>query len=300
MDVELEVPATLSNLGPGFDCFGLSLDLTNHVRARPAERRSLVFSGRFAQGLSGGPESLLWRALDRCCERFRLERPSLAVEVEVRVPPGRGLGSSATAVAAGLALAVAGGGKAPEADRLCALGTELEGHPDNIVPALCGGLCLCLEGGRHLRFEPPAELEVLALSPASEVSTAEARLALPELVPLRDAVFNLGRAAALAAALVSGRLEVIRGLDLVRDRLHQNVRARHIPGFDAAVEAGMGAGALGVCISGSGPTVLTLCAAGDGNAGNAARAVQEVLARHGLPTELRSLHPSGRGVLEQI
>src|SRR5262245_559800 len=182
--LELAVPATVSNLGPGFDCFGLSLDLANRVHAEPARTRSLRFCGPFQAGLDSGPDSLLWRSLERCAERFGMQVPRLAVEVEVEVPPGRGLGSSATAVAAGIGLAVHfGGGKISVAE-LCALGTELEGHPDNVVPALLGGLCLCLEGGRHLRFEAPAGLELMALIPDSEVSTAQARKALPSSVPL--------------------------------------------------------------------------------------------------------------------
>jgi homoserine kinase len=300
MHLELDVPATLSNLGPGFDCFGLSLDLANRIRARPAERRGLRFTGLWGDGLPVDGESLIWRSLDRCAERFGLEPPPLSIEVELHVPPGRGLGSSATAVAAGLALACAFGGHRPPAEELCSLGAWIEGHPDNVVPALRGGLCLCLEGGRHLRFEPPPDLAVVAVIPAAEVSTAEARAALPSSVPLRDAVENLSRASMLAASLVTGRLSSIRELDLMRDRLHQAVRSRHIPGFAEAVEAGLDAGALGVCISGSGPTVLGLCSNGAGCQAAVGAAIRAALEQAGARAEVRHLRPSSAGVLGQI
>jgi homoserine kinase len=295
-EVHFEVPATVSNLGPGFDCFGMAVDLVNRVRARPAPGWCMRTSGEWGRQLPSGPENLLRRAYERAAQHFGLELPALDVHVDVAVPPGRGLGSSATAVAAGLALAARmARHELPELD-LAALGAALEGHPDNVVPALFGGLCLCLPDGAHLRFEPPSGLRLVALSPANEVSTEAARRALPRTVPLEHAVFNLGHASLLAAALVTGRLEAIRELELLADRLHQPVRGALIPGLGEAIEAGHEAGALGVCISGSGPTVLALCGAG-GEEQAVAAAVSAALERKGTPVSVRLLAPRAAGAL---
>ncbi len=292
--VEIEVPATVSNLGPGFDCMGMSVGMANKIRARAAPAWSFSCLGPWGAGISKGPDNLLRRSYERSLADFGGVGPCLEVEMEIEVPPGRGFGSSATAVAAGLALGKILGGFEVSARQLARLGAEIEGHPDNVVPALFGGFCLCVGAdGQFLRFDPPANLVLIALFPEQEVSTAEARRALPGEIALPAAVFNLSRSAALAASFITGKLQWLRDLDLVRDRLHQEVRSKGIPHFHRAVDVGLKAGALGVCISGSGPAVLALCSE-ESDLREISRAMATVLA----PVECRVLRPRGRGVLD--
>lgn len=259
--LELTVPATTANLGPGFDVLGMALAVRN--RFRFSESKVWI-----AQGHPVDPETHLTLATARRAARhFGGTLSPLAVTQREDVPRSRGMGSSATARVAGLEAALHYSGlTVPLEDRLQFL-SDQEGHPDNVVPAAVGGLTLCgiVDGAlQTLRIDPP-ELQVALCIPDHEVSTEAARARLPEQVPFADAVYNVSAVAFLLAGLARNDLDAVRlGL---RDRLHQPWRAPLIGPVDDAFQAAVGAGALGGFISGSGSTLAALVPPGvDGDA----------------------------------
>ncbi len=246
----ITVPGTLSNLGPGYDALGLAVSLVNRFSFRFED-------GYSAEGEEVDPASHLTLATARrTAERFGFQLGGLHVEQRERVPRARGLGSSATARVAGMLAALSQhDGEVPLEAQLAFLSEE-EGHPDNVVPALVGGLCVVgfeVGGLRHLRLGPPRGLSVALCVPAVEVSTPEARGILPREVAHGDAAFTAGRVAFLMAGLLAGRHHAL-GLG-VQDRLHQDHRAPLIgPVADAFAMAEV-AGAAGAFVSGSGSTL---------------------------------------------
>ena len=265
--VTVSVPASTSNLGPGFDCLGLALDLRNEltVELREGPGVTLVeIQGEGAKTLPRGESNLLVQAA-------RLVLPKrlpghLVFKAVNRIPLARGLGSSAAAAVAGLwAGAHLFGTLRRSEDELEALAVRLEGHPDNVAPCVHGGLTASLtEDGRasaHRLNIHPSFSAVVGV-PEFQLATRKARAALPKTVPLADAVFNASRALLLVRALETGRT---RGLDaLMADRLHQPYRARLVPGLANALAAAVKAGAAGAALSGSGPSVFALVSGDSG------------------------------------
>lgn len=259
--IRISVPATSANLGPGFDALGLALELRNELEVIPEGARGelrLEIRGEGADTLPRDREHLAYRAL---CAVFLQEEqpvPGLRIVQHNRIPTARGLGSSAATIVAGAAAALALLELDPGA-RLLQIACELEGHPDNVAPAILGGLVASAMGpaGPLTARLPLCDRWHFALAiPDFEVTTAEARRRLPASIPMADVTFNLSRQALLLAAFQSG--DGTNLPEALEDRLHQPFRAPLIPGFEQAVERGLGAGACGVFISGSGSTVAGL------------------------------------------
>jgi homoserine kinase len=258
---KVRTPATTSNLGPGFDALGLALNLWNsfEVSEIPAGF-DIRASGRGSDQIPRGEDNLVVRAFQHY-RKFCALPPAtgLSVKIETQVPLGRGLGSSATATVAGLVAADALAGRLLEKKDLATLALELEGHPDNAVACLLGGLVVCALGDdsklEYLRVVPSKMPAVVVISPLHfELSTQKMRAALPASIAHKDAVRSVQRACLLVAALLENeRSPLLRAMD---DRLHEPYRAPNVPGFDAIKAAARGAGALGVCLSGAGPSIL--------------------------------------------
>ena len=232
--VRARAPATSANLGPGYDCAGVALDLWNELEVSEGE---------------GEPD------LDHLGVRaFARVAPLAGLQLTFTdsIPRARGLGSSAAVIALGLVAGVAVAGREATPEELLAIGIELEGHGDNLAPALAGGVCLTWGTSiARLADRPPAT--AIALVPSSTVSTAEARAALPTSVSHSDAAFTASRAALLGAALASGSAGLLaRALD---DRLHEPYRTAGAP-LLGDVRRHLPEGALGATLSGSGPTVI--------------------------------------------
>ena len=263
--VVVDVPATTANLGPGFDCLGAALDLNNRFAMRRieggGERFELIIEGAEGSHLRGGPENLVYRAAQRVWKAAGLEPVALEARVRLAVPPARGLGSSATAIVAGLMGANALVGEPLSKEKLLELAIDIEGHPDNVVPSLLGGLCMTAKAAsqrwRVVRCEWTPSVKAVVAIPSIRLSTSEARRAMPKAIPVGDAVVNLGALTLLLQGLRTGNGDLIS--DGMHDRLHEPYRWRLIKGGDQVKQAAMDAGAWGCAISGAGPSVLALC-----------------------------------------
>jgi homoserine kinase len=243
--VRIEVPASSANLGAGYDVLAAALGLQLRVDVEETGRFRLVTD----MHLRRDRENLIVRAFERVLPADHYE-----FRVSSTIPLSGGMGSSAAGVVAGLLAAkhfAAGDG----ADVL-ALATEIEGHPDNVAASLLGGLVIC-DGADVRRLEMPADLAAVLLIPNKAVRTSLAREAVPETVPIADAVYNVAHAAKLVAGLAGADFELIAaGLG---DRLHQPYRAHLYPRSAEVVAQAADHGALGATISGAGPTVLIWC-----------------------------------------
>ena len=254
--VSVRVPATSANLGPGFDCLGLALDLYARFDFE-LMTRGLEITG--CREENAGEDNLVYRAYVHTLKAFGIDARGLRLHIDSDIPLSRGLGSSAACVAGGILGAAALHGLKLSNEETLKLAAELEGHPDNAAPAIYGGLRVSLmEDGRALSLPCAVHpgLRFLALVPDFELRTADARAALPQSVPLKDAVYNLSHTAFLLKALEAGDPELIRLA--MRDRLHQDARFKLIPGATALKERMEQAGAAACCLSGAGPTMLCL------------------------------------------
>lgn len=286
-------PATSANLGPGFDCLGLALDLWNEVSVRPARETSVEAEGFEAPPLE---QNLVLRAAERLAHESGRSLPPMALAMRNRVPLSRGLGSSASAIALGLLIGNQVLGMPPGEPDLLALAVRVEGHPDNVVPSMLGGVRVSAvdEEGRVVQSPVPVNVPLAAalFVPDVRLSTAVARAALPPTLPYKDALFNVSRASLLVAALGCGSPELLR--EAMRDRLHQPYRAPLFPAGMKLMKAALRAGAYGACISGAGPTVLALCGS-IADAAAVAAAMAADAAADGVPGQPRALSISSRG-----
>ena len=298
----VEVPATSANLGAGFDCLGLALDLVNTIElevqsGRPGEVE-LTVEGAGAGELVGergnrfirGVETALFRALGEAPLRT-----GWRVEMRNAIPLERGLGSSAAAVVGGLVVGNAlAGGTLSETD-LLDLATEVEGHPDNVAAALLGGFVVSGSVDQRIeaiRFDTPRDLRTVLFIPEVRFKTDEMRAALPSKVPLADAVSNLSRVALGVAGIATGRYELLRALTV--DRIHERYRARAYPQLPYLIQAARDAGAIGACLSGAGSTVIAFT---DSMAviARIEAAFTAVAADRDLPGEVRIVAPRNGG-----
>ncbi|MFL6022523.1 MAG: homoserine kinase [Marmoricola sp.] len=262
--VTVAVPATSANLGPGFDCFGLALDLhdllTGEVTASGLE---VDVVGEGADTLPRDERHLVVRAMRAAFGVLGVEVPGLRLRFENRIPQSRGLGSSSAAIVGGLALARAlvEGGQRFDDDSLLFLANQIEGHPDNVAPAVVGGFVVAGQTTDEvwaLSAPIARSISAVAFVPPTGVSTEAARGLLPEQVPHAVAAANTGRAAVLVAALAGAPDQLLRGTE---DFLHQSYRSSAMPESFALVNA-LRADGLAAFISGAGPTVLVLLADG--------------------------------------
>ncbi len=269
--VIVDVPSTTANLGPGFDCLGAALGLNNRFVMQRiegnGERFELIIEGPEGSHLRGGPDNLVYRAAQRVWKAAGLEPVGLEARVRLAVPPARGLGSSATAIVAGLVGANALMGDPLSKEKLLELAIDIEGHPDNVVPSLLGGLCMTAKAlskrWRVIRCEWSESVKAVVAIPSIRLSTNEARRAMPKSISVSDAVINLGAITLLLQGLRTGNGDLIT--DGMHDKLHEPYRWRLIKGGLEVRDAAIKAGAWGCAISGAGPSVIALCPEEKGN-----------------------------------
>jgi homoserine kinase len=265
--LRVKVPATSANLGPGFDCMGLALDLFNEMEVETGVPFAVEVCGEAAAQLSRGRDNAIVQAMDMLLARAGSTRVpnDWRVVAHNHIPVAAGLGSSASAIVGGLLLA---NGLLAHYDpermfseqQLLELATELEGHPDNVAPALLGGACLCAVDGHGPPVLPlpiPEQLVFAVGVPNFPLPTEKARRALPDAVQMADAVYNVAQASRLILALCTGQLDLLRGG--FGDKLHEPYRRALIPGFEDVRRAVVRLGAKALTLSGAGPSLLAWC-----------------------------------------
>ncbi|MCL2655401.1 MAG: homoserine kinase [Coriobacteriia bacterium] len=269
------VPASTTNLGPGFDCLGIALKLYNHFEAELASQWSFEAHGEGADEIGKQERNLVIEAMQQVFEEAFCGDLAARVVSENAVPLANGLGSSSTALVGGMLLArdvlrqlpgEVDSARIPDDARLFQMLTEAEGHPDNVAPTWKGGFTICwTDEAREVRghvpahcyaSQPSAGVAAVIVSSHRELHTSEARRVLPERISRADAISNLSRTALLVAAILDGRPDLLRAA--MKDRLHEPYRAPLIPDFETLRAALLEAGADGAGLSGAGPTVAAL------------------------------------------
>lgn len=296
--LSVSVPASTSNLGPGFDCLGLALDLELRVRmhgpiSSTGHRRTV--RGSASKEWPEQSSDLVIRAFESASQRFGVAQNFWEFEIESEIPIGRGLGSSGAAIAAGIRLAAFLKRTTPSIEEELVLGLELEGHPDNVTASLIGGATLCVpipgERPACTSLELSPDLGFALAWPKEPLTTSTARDALPDSVPFEDAVENPRRLGLLIAGLRTAdpRLLALGS----RDQLHEKYRKPLIPGAQAALEAARDAGAWLATLSGSGSALFAISA--PNNAATVAEAMRGELESARPGAEARTARIANKG-----
>jgi homoserine kinase len=259
--ITLRVPATSANCGPGFDSLGLALSMYNEFTYTISDVEfgfKLEVEGEGADYLKPSGRNLAFASfLDVWNQVKGRQRVGIKIHMKNNIPLARGLGSSSTAIVAGIAAANALSGAQLPKKELLVYANGLEGHPDNVAPAIFGGFTISyvVEGKPDtIKVLPPKLLKFIAVVPERPLSTAVARKAIPPVVPHKDAIFNSSRAALLVAALLQGEFQYLPFA--LEDRLHQPYRAHLIAGLPDVFAAAKAAGAYNCIISGAGSTLM--------------------------------------------
>ena len=256
--VTVRVPATTSNMGPGFDCLGMALDVWNAVSVQVGSS-GFEASGEGEKTLPRDKSNLVYRSFSMAFQESGTDMPEVSIACRNEIPLARGLGSSSAAAVAGLVAGNEVCGRPLNQQRLLELAAETEGHPDNVAPALLGGCQVAVWEEGHLiaaRVPVPDDLRAVLFIPDTPMPTERARKLLPEKVSREDAVYNIGRVALLVRALSTGDLAHLAVA--TEDRLHQPARQTIFPAMGNIFRAAQGAGALAVFLSGAGSSVLAL------------------------------------------
>jgi homoserine kinase len=299
---EVRVPASAANLGAGFDCFGLALDLYLTVRATVHADPALPTSVR-TRGVAGSSDlptsphqNLILRSMQLAADRLHVQLPAVRLAVQNDIPISSGLGSSAAAIVAGISLAFAISGTKFSEDFALHCASEIEHHTDNIAAALLGGFVVSFvrEDGHiiALRSGWPRDIQIVAVTPKMALDTKVSRSVLPKNVPHTDAIHNVQRAALFLAALGSGQYDLI--WDAMQDRLHQPYRQSLIPGLAGAIQIPRVPGLVGVALSGSGPSVIALATH---NLDPIAASISEKFHSSGLESSIRKLQAAEEGIV---
>lgn len=258
--VTIRVPATTANLGPGFDALGMALTLYNQLTVQRSDELRLEVAGEGLGELPDDASNIIVTAMQRVFDDCGVAMPPMHVHSTNAIPLSRGLGSSAAARVGAMAAARALCKLQVSDQRLLALATELEGHPDNVAAALRGGLVACCVGDdgavTHVKLSPKEPPAVVVLIPDVPLETERARQALPDSYPKADVSFNLGHACVTLAALLLGHHHHLPAAMV--DRVHEPHRAPLMPWFDDCCRAAREAGALAAVLSGAGTTILAL------------------------------------------
>ena len=261
---EVSVPATTANIGAGFDCLGAALSLYNHFEFSLADRLTITASGEGADKVERDETNLVYQAIANFYQHIDRPIPAIAFHTNTKIPLSRGLGSSATAIVGGLIGANLLAGSPLERGELLDLAIAMEGHHDNVAPAMLGGCQLMASnqagGWEYCDLQWHESIAIAVAIPDFELSTAKARAVLPKQFSMSDAVFNASHLALLTHGIQTGNASWLKaGL---QDRLHQPYRQSLITGMADVQAAAIAAGAYGLVISGAGPTLLSLAPMG--------------------------------------
>jgi homoserine kinase len=299
ISAEVQIPGSTSNLGPGFDCFGLALKLFLTIRATVHDDakepcRVRTTGPRENSTLPRNAANLIYRAMGFAARQEGISLPRVDLAVHNEIPLASGLGSSAAAIIGGIKLLALLSGRELSDQTIQNYATEFEGHPDNIAACLYGGFVVSSLNSdgevRSIRFDWPSMIKVVVVSPQSQLPTHVARAALSRNLSRIDAVFNLQRTALFTAAIAQNRFDLL--WEAMRDRLHQPQRQKLVPGLAEALELPQTPGLLGIALSGAGPSILALV---DKNAEEIGKKIQDCFGAHKTRSTTRILEVDNAG-----
>lgn len=257
--VEVYAPATSANMGAGFDTMGIALHLYNRIQVEAKAHGLKIINRHSREYLPRNENNLIYQSVRRAFEETNTPLPGLRIVQNSRIPVTRGLGSSSACIVGGLIAGNILSGSKLSRQRLFQIAAEIEGHPDNVAPAFFGGFCIAgRENGdyfcKSMKITPKYRYALMI--PEYFVATKKARQVLPETVSLKDASFNVSRAALFTAGLLEGDSKILRmGAE---DRLHQPYRKNAVEGMQEIFDKSYQLGALATFLSGSGPTILAV------------------------------------------
>lgn len=290
----MRIPATTANMGPGFDCIGMAFDLYNYIDFEPVDAQGyceLTSSGDAGE-IDLSKENLIYKAYTAVFAYLQKPVTGIRMHFENNVPYSRGLGSSSAALIGGVKVANEVLGNPLNEEELLNIALQFEGHPDNIAPALLGGIVISglNDDGSvfYSKILPPKNLFCTVIIPDYPLATKRAREVLPREFRMEDAVYNVGRMAMLVDALHTGKLDQLALA--MNDRLHQPYRMSLIKGMEEIIPAAKALGALNVTISGAGPTILLVS---DGEKDFSS--LQEILNKYDVKAKIMALHPVCEG-----
>lgn len=293
----VRVSASTANLGPGFDTLGMALSLYAWVELKESGQTAFHLYGDEMNGIPQDKTNLIYKVAQMVFREAGVSVPELDISMYSDIPLTRGLGSSASAIVGALVAANALIGSPLSDSKLFDMASAIEKHPDNVGASLFGGIITAMWDGKHakhLRLEPDANLEILVVIPDFQLSTSKAREVLPTHVSLKDAVYNVSHASMLVAALASGRTDLIA--EAMQDRLHQPYRAALVPGMMEILQDAHHYGALGVALSGAGPTLLALADRRENRRAELEQYLTETMCKEGITASVLKLRPESEGV----
>jgi homoserine kinase len=290
MRLRIRVPASSANLGSGFDCIGIALDWWNTIQVETIARGLEI---ECPHGLPRNKDNAVVQGMQAIYERAKQKMPPVRLQMDASIPIASGLGSSSAALVGGMLAANALMGNPFSRDNLVTFATHSEGHPDNVAPALLGGLIVAVQEGEFVqvaRIPVPHHLRTVVFIPTQALLTKVSRGVLPNRIPRADAVYNAGRTALWIAALYEKRWDWLD--QATRDRLHQPYRASLVRGMEELFDAARSAGALGVALSGAGPTIIAFT---KGNSSKVAREMERTAKRIGVEGVAKAVAPAAHG-----
>ena len=298
----ITVPATTANMGSGFDCIGAALSLYNHFTFHPlseaGETLKITVTGTEADKVGTDEGNLVYQSFEKFYQHIGKATPAVAIAIELGVPLARGLGSSATAIIGGLMGANELAEKPLNETEIMELAIAIEGHPDNVVPALLGNCQLSVANGEKWTIcDIPWHQDIVPVVaiPNFELSTEEARKVLPKELSYGDAVFNISHLSLLLRGLETNNQEWLS--TAMADKLHQPYRKQLIRGYDAVEKSAVAAGAYGMVISGAGPTLLALSSVS--SAEKVATAMADIWQQQGVGAQAMALKLDHQGAVTQ-
>lgn len=256
--IRVRVPATSANMGPGFDCLGIALNMYNRFYVEEVE------SGLYIDGCEDSfrnENNLTYVAMQKCFEKigYAYKTKGLKISLKSDIPVSRGLGSSASCIVGGVLAAneIAKGNLSKK--EILEIASEIEGHPDNITPAVLGGMTVSIKEGNQVYYEKvnlPGNLKFCAIIPDFKIATKDSRARLPDKIPHKDGVYNIGRVSLLIAALSNGNFDLLKYA--CSDRLHEMYRGSLIGNYNEIVDECKRLNSLCVFLSGAGPTIMAV------------------------------------------
>lgn len=260
--IVIKAPATSANMGPGFDCLGMAVDLYNELWIKRLEddSESTITIEGYGANQALGLDNLIYTTYQKAFDKIGIAAPAVAFHCINRIPFARGLGSSSAAIVTGLVAAQIMSDFRFSKHELMQMATAIDGHPDNVLPALLGGVVIgCMNDKKEVvaqKLMPPEKLCAYALVPDYPLPTSKARAAMPASYSREEVVFNLGHLGLLMTALATGNMEVLS--EAFRDCIHEPYRLPLMPGIEDAKKVALEKGALAAIVSGAGSTMLIL------------------------------------------